>query len=157
MYTHIPPQQQQHSNIPSKKTMSVLDEFCDCYLRLLDAMDNKDGTTLENILFVEMAPETNFVRHLLHLIALTKGADGGAAAAPRLGVCPCAASASKERKRNIKKERDRERSSDESHTHTRIGNASKKPFLIYMVGARSVISCCFLFLVLVPRAGFGSF
>jgi len=61
--------------IDATKTMAVLDTFCDCYLRILNAMDNTDGAALEAILFEEMAPENVFVRHLLHLLQVAKMGD----------------------------------------------------------------------------------
>lgn len=63
--------------------MLVLDDYCDCYLRLLSAMDNKKGKELEDILFIEMAPETAFVKHLLQLLRSSKEQDGTALLPPR--------------------------------------------------------------------------
>ena len=53
--------------IDTSKTLDVLDEFAECYERLLGYMDTKDGAGLEAILW-DMAPENDFVRGVLRLI-----------------------------------------------------------------------------------------
>lgn len=54
--------------IDPSKTLSVLDDFAACFLKLLDAMDAGDGETLETILLDTMAPEDDFVNQTLSLV-----------------------------------------------------------------------------------------
>merc|ERR1712125_144473 len=55
------------------KTIAALDIFSDCFLRILDGMDKADGTALQQILEVEMAPENDFVRAVLKLLPSQTG------------------------------------------------------------------------------------
>eukprot|EP00928_Gymnodinium_smaydae_P078373 TRINITY_DN6224_c0_g2_i2.p1 TRINITY_DN6224_c0_g2~~TRINITY_DN6224_c0_g2_i2.p1 ORF type:complete len:586 (-),score=139.03 TRINITY_DN6224_c0_g2_i2:191-1948(-) len=48
--------------VDTSPTLAVLDEFADCFLRLLGCMDRSDGPGLEKMLFEEMSPEDDFVR-----------------------------------------------------------------------------------------------
>jgi len=50
------------------KTLDVLGDFCDVFLRILGCMDARDGPGLEAILWEEMAPEDAFVRAVLKLL-----------------------------------------------------------------------------------------
>lgn len=52
------------------KTLDVLDEFVDCFERILAFMDASDGAGLEKILFEEMAPEDSFVRSVLAMVQM---------------------------------------------------------------------------------------
>ena len=54
--------------IDTSATLTVLDTFSECFLRLLDCMDNGDGAGLESILWSEMAPENAFVRSVVSLV-----------------------------------------------------------------------------------------
>jgi len=62
--------------IDTSATLTVLDTFSECFLRLLDCMDNGDGAGLESILWSEMAPEDAFVRSVVSLV------EGDGARAP---------------------------------------------------------------------------
>merc|ERR1712137_83619 len=70
--------------IDVSKTLLVLEDFADCFLRILACMDVSDGKGLEKILYEEMAPEDEFVRVV---VAAVK--DGpGAPQRPERG-CSC--------------------------------------------------------------------
>jgi len=55
------------------KTLTVLDELSACFLRILDSMDAADGAALESILFKEMEPQDDFVKHVVSLVKASKG------------------------------------------------------------------------------------
>lgn len=59
--------------IDESKTLAVLDELSACFLRILDHMDTADGAALENILFKEMEPEDDFVKHVVGLVKASQG------------------------------------------------------------------------------------
>ena len=59
--------------LDESKTIAALDIFSDCFLRILDCMDEADGTALQQILETEMAPENDFVRAVLQLLPSRKG------------------------------------------------------------------------------------
>jgi len=85
------------------KTLAVLEELSACFLRILDLMDEANGTALESILFEEMAPEDTFVRHVVSLVQAARGQpsrpERGCTchpswALPNCGICqPCGPSA----------------------------------------------------------------
>jgi hypothetical protein len=49
-------------------TLAVLDVLSECFLKILDCMDNGDGKGLETILRDQMVPEDDFVRSVLQLL-----------------------------------------------------------------------------------------
>jgi len=51
--------------IDETKTLAALEEFGDCFLRILGLMDEKDGKALEQILEEEMKPESDLVRDVV--------------------------------------------------------------------------------------------
>ena len=59
--------------LDESKTLAALDIFADCFLRILDRMDEADGAALQQILETEMAPENDFVRAVLQLLPSRKG------------------------------------------------------------------------------------
>lgn len=59
--------------LDESKTISTLEIFSDCFLRILDSMDKADGKELQQILEMEMAPENDFVRAVLQLLPSRKG------------------------------------------------------------------------------------
>ena len=59
--------------LDESKTLAALDIFADCFLRILDRMDEADGAALQEILETEMAPENDFVRAVLQLLPSRKG------------------------------------------------------------------------------------
>jgi len=66
--------------IDASKTLAVLDDFAECFLRILACMDREDGPGLEKILYEEMAPEDAFVRAV---VAKVQSNDGSPAKPPR--------------------------------------------------------------------------
>ena len=72
--------------IDTSKTMEVLDAFADCFLRVLAAMDARDGAALERVLYAEMAPEDTFVRSVVALVQSDQ--QGAFARRPERG-CAC--------------------------------------------------------------------
>jgi hypothetical protein len=58
--------------LDESKTLAALEVFAECFLRILDRMDEADGTALQQILETEMAPENDFVRAVLQLLQGSK-------------------------------------------------------------------------------------
>ena len=54
--------------INDSQVLPVLDELAGCFERVLDCMDARDGAGLEQILFEEMSPETQFVRDVVAMV-----------------------------------------------------------------------------------------
>lgn len=77
----------------ASKTLPVLDEFADCFTRILDCMDASDGKGLETILFDEIAPEDEFVNKVLDLLSTVKAESAGTAKPPpsqwNVRMCAC--------------------------------------------------------------------